>query len=104
MKGSYKLHSIQRLRRYLLVDKARLRANALIDSQFDYAPLVWMFAGITLKNKMCKIYHSTLKVVYDDFNKSYNELLELNKDLSIYQRHPCYLAIGVFKSANHQYI
>ena len=34
-----------------------------------------MFAGKTLINKICKIHHRTLQVVYDDFNKSYNELL-----------------------------
>ena len=97
-KASYKLHALQRIRRYLSVDKAKLLANAFTDSQFNYAPLIWMFAGKTLINKICKIHHRTLQVVYDDFNKSYDELLELNNDLSFYQRHLCYLAIEVFKS------
>ena len=60
-----------------------------------------MFAGKALTNKICKIHHRTLQVVYDDFNKSYDELLELNKDLSIHQRHLRYLAIEVFKSIMH---
>ena len=30
-------------------------ANAFIDRQFNYAPLIWMFAGKTLINKICKI-------------------------------------------------
>ena len=47
---------------------------------------------------MCKIHYRILQVVYDDFNKSYDELLELNNDLSIHQRHLRYLAIEVFKS------
>ena len=34
-KVSYKLHSLQRIRRYYSVDKARLLANAFIDSQFN---------------------------------------------------------------------
>ena len=101
MKASYKLHALQRIRRYLSVDKAKLLANAFIDSQFSYAPLIWMFAGKTLINKICKIHHRTLQVVYDDFNKSYDELLELNNDLSIHQRHLRYLAIEVFKSIMH---
>ena len=57
-----------------------------------------MFAGKTLINKICKIHHRTLQVVYDDFNKSYDELLELNNDLFIHQRHLCYFLIEVFKS------
>ena len=59
-----------------------------------------MFAGITI-HKICKIHHRTLQVVYNDFNKSYDELLELNNDLSIHQRHLRYLAIEVFKSIMH---
>ena len=100
-KASYKLHALQRIRRYLSVDKARLLANAFIDSQFNYAPLIWMFAGKTLINKICKIHHRTLQVVYYDFNDSYDELLEENKDLSIHQRHFRYLAIEVSKSITH---
>ena len=36
------------MRRYLSVDKAKLLANAFIDSQVNYAPLIWMFAEKTL--------------------------------------------------------
>ena len=81
--------------------KARLLANAFIDSQFNYVFLIWMFAGKTLIDKIYKIHHRTKQVVYDDFNKSYDELLEQNKDLSIHQRHLRYLAIEVFKSIMH---
>ena len=51
-KESYELHALQRIRRYLSVDKTKLLANAFIDSQFNYAPLIWMFAGKTLINKI----------------------------------------------------
>ena len=95
-KASYKFHALQRIRRYLSVDKTRLLANAFIDSQFNYAPLIWMFAGKTLINKICKIHHRTLQVVYDDFDKLYDELLELSRDLSIRQKHLRYLAIKEF--------
>ena len=100
-KASYKLHALQRIRRYLSVHKARLLANAFIDSQFNYAPLIWMFAGKTLINKICKIHDRTLQLVYNDFDKSYDELLELNRDRSIHQRHLRYLATELFKSIMH---
>ena len=57
-------------------------------------------ASNTLINKICQIQHRILQVVYGDFNKSY-ELLELNNDLSIDQRHLRYLGIEVFKSIMH---
>ena len=100
-KASYKLHALQRIRRYLSVHKARLLANAFIDSQFNYAPLIWMFAGKTLLNKICKIHDRTLQLVYNDFDKSYDELLELNRDRSIHQRHLRCLATELFKSIMH---
>ena len=50
-----------------------------------------MFAGITLIYKICKFLHRTLQVVYD-------ELFELNNNLSVYQRDHRYLAIEVFNS------
>ena len=60
-----------------------------------------MFAGKTLINKICKIYHRTLRVVYNECDKSYGELLQLNDDVSIHQRHLQYLALEVFKSLMH---
>ena len=86
-KASHKLHALQRIRRYLSVDKTRLLANAFIDSQFNHASLILMFARKTIINKIGKIHYRTLQVVYDDFDKSYHLLLELNNDLSIHQRH-----------------
>ena len=56
-----KLHALQRIRGYLSVDKAKLLANAFIDSQFNYAPLIWMSVGKTLINKICKIHYRTYK-------------------------------------------
>ena len=100
-KASYKLHALRRIRGYLTVQKARTLDNAFIDSQFNYAPLIWMFAGKTLINETCKIHHRTLRVVYNEYNKSYGELLQINNNVSIHQRHLQYLALEVFKSLMH---
>ena len=39
--ASYKLHILCRIRKYLTVEKAKLRENAFINSQFNYAPLIF---------------------------------------------------------------
>ena len=96
-KASHKLHALRRIRGYLTVEKAR-QGKA---SQFNYAPLIWMFAGKTLINKICKIHHRPLQVVYNEYNKSYQELLQLNNIVSIHERHLQYLALKVFKSLMH---
>ena len=41
--ANYKLHALQRIRKYLSLEKAKLLCNAFINSQFNYALLVWMF-------------------------------------------------------------
>ena len=85
----------------MTVEKARILAYAFIDSLFNYAPLIWMFAGKTLINKIWQIHHRTLHVVYNEYNKSYQELLQLNNIVSIHQRHLQNLALEVFKSLMH---
>ena len=44
-KASYKLHALRRIRNILTMEKAKMLTDAFINSQFSYAPLVWMFAG-----------------------------------------------------------
>ena len=80
-KASHKLRALSRIRGYLTVEKARILANAFIDSQCNYAPLIWMFVGKTLINKTCKIHCRTLQGVYNEYNKSYEELLQLNTNV-----------------------
>ena len=40
---SYKLHVLKRLRKYLTLKKPRVLGNAFVNSQFNYAPLIWIF-------------------------------------------------------------
>ena len=64
-KATYKLHSLHRIKKYLTVEKAKLLANAFINSQFTYAPLIWMFAGKSSIAKICKIHLRTRQIVYN---------------------------------------
>ena len=59
------------------------------------------FAVKTLSNKICKIHHRTLQVVYNEYNKLHEELLQLNNNVSIHQRCLQYLALEVSKSLIH---
>ena len=74
--------------------------NAFIDSQFNYAPLIWMFCRNGLYLKMQKSHHKTLKVIYQS-NKTYEELLELSETVSIHQRHLRFSVTKVYKSFSY---
>ena len=78
----FKLHALKRIRKYLGIEQVRVFANAFIESQFNHAPLMWMFASKMAINKICKLHYRTLKVAYNEYDKSYEELLEMNKSAS----------------------
>ena len=47
----FKLHALRRIRDFLTLKQAKLLANSFVNTQFGYAPLIWMF---TIKNAMLK--------------------------------------------------
>ena len=55
-RASFKLPAFRRIRKYLGIEKARILANVFIESQFNYAPLIGMFASKMAINKICKLH------------------------------------------------
>ena len=94
---SIKLHALWHIRRFLTIEKAKILGNAFIDSQFNYAPLIWMFSRKTFYFKVEKFHHRALKVIYviDD---SYNNLLLRSNSASIHQRYLKFLVTQIFRS------
>lgn len=100
-KASFEFHALRRIRAQLTDEKANLLANAFIDSQFRYAPLIWKFTGKTLINAVCKIHRRTLQMFCNERNKLYEELVLLDNKVLIYQKLLQLLAFEVFKSLMH---
>ena len=73
-KAAYKLHALRRIRKYLKDEKDKLLANAFINIQFTYAPLIWMFPGKSSIAKVFKIHFQTLQTVYNNYDKSHHDL------------------------------
>ena len=92
-----KLNALCRIRKFLTLEQAKLLTILFVNSQFGYAPLIWMF---TSKRSMLKLNKSrrTLCVVSYDYNSTYEELLASHNDIFIYQKHLKHLAIEVYKS------
>ena len=93
--ASYKLFALRRIRKYLTQDQAILLYNAFINSQFNYAPIIWMFCRKTQYLKIQKIHHKALKIVFNS-DKSYEELLQMNNEVTIHQKHLRTLVCGSF--------
>ena len=96
-KAQYKLHALRRIRKFLTIEKAKILGNAFTDSQFNCAPLLWMFRRKTLYSKIEKIHHKTLKVIYES-NDTHDNLLLQSNTVSVHQRHLRFLMTEIYKS------
>ena len=92
---------MRRICKFLTAEKARNLANTFINSQLHYAPLILMFASKTEINRILKIHYKTLQVVYSEYNKSYEELLQIDKENSIHQKYLRILALEFYKNIRH---
>ena len=94
-----KLYLLRRIRKYLTQDQAKLLYNAFINSQFSYAPSIWMFRRKNQYLKIQKI-HKVLKVVFNS-DEDYDELLQMHNEITIHQKHLHALICKVLKSLNN---
>ena len=99
--GNQKLHALARISKYMNKDKLKLIMKAFITSQFNYAPLTWMFHSRTLNNKINKPHERALRLVYDKQNLTFQELLDLDDSITIHHKNIQKLAIEMFKIKNN---
>ena len=62
--------------------------------------MIEMFVGKTLISKVQKICHETLHAVLETYEKSYEDLLLMNDDISIHQNHLHFLATEIFNKSS----
>ena len=82
-KGNQKFHALARISKYLSKEKLKLMLKTFITSQFNCAPLIWMFHSRNLNNKINKLHERALRLVYDDENLTCQELLDLDNSMTI---------------------
>ena len=58
-------------------DKCSLLINSFIKSYVSYCSLIWMFCNRISKNKVNKIQECYLRLMTDNYELSYEELLDL---------------------------
>ena len=74
--------------------------NVFIFSQVGYCPLVWMFHSWKQNNRINNIHERALRIVYRDYESTFQQLLKQNKSVSIHQRNLQILATEIFKTKN----
>ena len=98
-KTNKKYHALTRVFNYMDTKKRRVLMKAFITSQFSYCPLVWMFNSRTLNNRINKIHERALRLVYkNETFLSFDDLLERDRSVNIYQKNLLVLATEIYKT------
>ena len=98
LKAGRKISALSRISHLLSQEKRRIIAKTFIESQFNYCPLVWMFVDRTLNSKINRLHERTLRIVYYDYESTFDKLLENDGSFTIHQRNIQALAIEMYKT------
>ena len=100
-KAGAKVTALSRLVRIVSREKKKILMNAFIESQFSYCPLVWMFCySRKLNNRVNCIHERGLRMVYEDYTSSFEDLLKLDGSVTIHHRNIQLVAVEMFKVKN----
>ena len=75
-----------RISKFLCLDTRKLIMRTFIESQFNYCPLVWMFCSRKMNEKINHIHERALRLVYNDYESTFDRLLKNDKTISIHHR------------------
>ena len=71
--------------------------KTFINSQFGYYPLVWMNHSRKLNNRINRIHERALRVVYNDENSTFDELLTKDNSVKVHDKNLQVLVTEMFK-------
>ena len=96
-KVNQKISALARIAGILPFQKRHILLKTFIESQFSYCPLIWMFCSGTMNNKINRIHERALRIVYRDYESSFEDLLKKDKSLRFHHRNIHQVAIEMFK-------
>ena len=94
------LSALGRVAPFMNIEKRKMIMNAFFNSQFSYCPLIWMFHNRLINNKINRLHERCLRIVYNDNQSTFEELLEKDNTVSVHQRNLQFLAIELYKVIN----
>ena len=100
LKAGRKLNALIRMAKFLTFEKRRIIFKAFFEAQFKYCPLVWMLHSRRLNDRINSLQERALRIVYNDYNSSFQTLLEKDGSMTIHNMNLQYLAIEIFKLVN----
>ena len=99
-KASRKISALARVTHFMGLSKRKLLMNAFFTSQFSYCPLIWMCHSRSNNRKINMLHERCLRIIYNDQQSSFTELLNKDNSVSIHIRNIQRLAIEIFSFYN----
>ena len=96
-KTKNKVKAFSRIARNLDYQKASLLYNSFILTNFNYCPLIWMFCGKTANEEVNRVHKSAPRVLLNDFESNFEELLHRNEEVTIHEKNLQKLMLEVYK-------
>ena len=97
-KASRKISALARIAPFMSIEKRKVVMNAFFTTQLSYCPLVWMCHSRTNNSKINMLHERCLRIIYNDKQSSFTELLNKDSSVSIHMKNIQRLAIEMFKS------
>ena len=83
-KANQKLSVLSSLAGLLTFDRKRVLFKAFFESQFKYCHLIRMFCSRAASNRIDKLYERALKLVYDDYETLFSDLVTIDGSFTIH--------------------
>ena len=96
-KTGKQLNAMSRMSKYLSQDCLMNVFQSFFMSSFNYCPLVWHLCGIGNSRKLEKLHKRALRIVYNNYEANYCDLVRKCNSSSLYMLRLKRLAIFVYK-------
>ena len=95
------LHTLINLWMFLNFEEKKTLINSYFYSNFNYCPLVWMFSSAKFLNKVESLQKRALRLLYEDYVSSYEELLQKAGKETMKVNKLRSLCIEIYKTINN---
>ena len=99
-KANNKLRALARATPYISVGKKKILMNSFFNAQFNYCPLIWMLHSRRNNNIIRNLHKGCPRLIYNDKNSFYEELLTKDGSVSMHHRSMQALATEFYKIKN----
>ena len=97
-KAAFQLNALARISNYLDESTRKIIHNSFLASNFNFCLPVWNFCGATNSNKIEKIQERCLRLIYKDYESSYQRFFLMANTTTLVISRLRILILDVFKS------